>query len=34
VHGLDLLAYRSKRDVPALIKAVCAAVSKPVYVLD
>ena len=32
VHGLDLLAYRSKEDVPALIKAVCAAVSKPVYV--
>jgi mannose-6-phosphate isomerase-like protein (cupin superfamily) len=32
VHGLDLLAYRSKEDVPALIKAVCAAVTKPVYV--
>jgi mannose-6-phosphate isomerase-like protein (cupin superfamily) len=32
VHGLDLLAYRSKEDVPALIKAVCTAVSKPVYV--
>lgn len=32
VHGLDLLAYRSKQDVPALMKAVCAAVSKPVYV--
>ena len=32
VHGLDLLAYRSKEDVPALIKAVCAAVPKPVYV--
>lgn len=32
VHGLDLLAYRSSEDVPALIKAVCAAVSKPVYV--
>lgn len=32
VHGLDLLAYRSGEDVPALIKAVCAAVSKPVYV--
>jgi mannose-6-phosphate isomerase-like protein (cupin superfamily) len=32
VHGLDLLAYRSKQDVPALIKAVCAAVSKPVYI--
>ena len=32
VHGLDLLAYRSKEDAPALMKAVCAAVSKPVYV--
>jgi hypothetical protein len=32
VHGLDLLAYRSRQDVPALMKAVCAAVSKPVYV--
>ena len=32
VHGLDLLAYRSQVDVPALIKAVCAAVSKPVIV--
>jgi len=32
VHGLDLLAYRSKENVPALMKAVCAAVSKPVYV--
>lgn len=32
VHGLDLLAYRSKEDVPALIKAVCASVSKPVYI--
>lgn len=32
VHGLDLLAYRSKEDVPALIKAVCSAVSKRVYV--
>jgi mannose-6-phosphate isomerase-like protein (cupin superfamily) len=30
VHGLDLLAYRSKEDVPTLMKAVCAAVSKPV----
>jgi len=27
-----LLAYRSKEDVPALMKAVCAAVSKPVYI--
>ena len=32
VHGLDLLAYRSKEDVPALMKAVCAATSKPVYI--
>ena len=32
VHGLDLLAYRSNEDVPALIKAVCGAISKPVYV--
>ncbi|KAA5604087.1 cupin domain-containing protein [Roseospira marina] len=32
VHGLDLLAYRSHEDVPALIQAVCAAVTKPVYV--
>ena len=32
VHGLDLLAYRSTENVPALMKAVCAAVSKPVYV--
>ncbi|MFC0266905.1 cupin domain-containing protein [Kushneria aurantia] len=31
VHGLDLLAYRSKENVPELMKAVCAAVSKPVY---
>jgi mannose-6-phosphate isomerase-like protein (cupin superfamily) len=33
VDGLDLLAYRSKTEhVPTLIKAVCAAVHKPVYV--
>lgn len=32
VHGLDLLAYRSRQDVPALMKAVCNAVSKPVFV--
>ncbi len=32
VHGLDLLAYRSQQDVPALMKAVCAATSKPVYI--
>lgn len=32
VHGLDLLAYRFVGDVPALIRRVCAAVSKPVVV--
>lgn len=32
VSGLDLLAYRSKGDVPALIEAVCHAISKPVIV--
>ena len=32
VHGLDLLAYRSAQNVPALMKAVCAAVTKPVYI--
>ena len=32
VHGLDLLAYRFHGDVPALIKAVCDAVDKPVVV--
>jgi mannose-6-phosphate isomerase-like protein (cupin superfamily) len=32
VHGLDLLAYRSVENVPELMKAVCAAVSKPVYI--
>jgi mannose-6-phosphate isomerase-like protein (cupin superfamily) len=32
VHGLDLLAYRSHENVPALIEAVCSAVPKPVYV--
>ncbi|AOG04514.1 cupin domain-containing protein [Bosea sp. RAC05] len=32
VHGLDLLAYRFKGDVPALMQAVCAAVAKPVYI--
>ena len=31
VHGLDLLAYRSAENVPELMKAVCAAVSKPVF---
>lgn len=31
VHGLDLLAYRSREDVPKLMQAVCAAVTKPVY---
>ncbi|MBB3861580.1 hypothetical protein GGQ88_002868 [Novosphingobium hassiacum] len=32
VSGLDLLAYRAKGNAPALIKAICAAVSKPVIV--
>jgi mannose-6-phosphate isomerase-like protein (cupin superfamily) len=32
VHGLDLLAYRSAQNVPELMKAVCAAVDKPVYI--
>lgn len=32
VSGLDLLAYRSKGDVPALMEAVCRAVSKPVII--
>ncbi len=32
VHGLDLLAYRSAEDVPKLMRAVCDAVAKPVYV--
>lgn len=32
VSGLDLLAYRAKGDVPALIRTVCAAVAKPVIV--
>ena len=32
VHGLDLLAYRSREDAAVLIRAVCSAVSKPVYV--
>jgi uncharacterized protein related to proFAR isomerase len=31
VHGLDLLAYRSLQNVPELMKAVCASVSKPVF---
>ncbi len=31
VHGLDLLAYRATCDVPALMRSVCAAVDKPVY---
>ncbi|MCP3731481.1 hypothetical protein M9978_13715 [Sphingomonas sp. MG17] len=30
VDGLDLLAYRFAGDVPALMKAVCEAVAKPV----
>ncbi len=32
VHGLDLLAYRFNGDVPELIRRVCRAVSKPVYI--
>ncbi|MFB2866437.1 hypothetical protein [Aeromonas sp. MdU4] len=32
VSGLDLLAYRFKGDVPALIKNVCSAVNKPIYI--
>jgi len=32
VHGLDLLAYRFKADVPALMRTLCAAVGKPVIV--
>jgi methylglyoxal synthase len=30
VHGLDLLAYRFAGDVPALMRAVCQTVEKPV----
>ncbi|MDG2340222.1 MAG: methylglyoxal synthase [Paracoccaceae bacterium] len=30
VHGLDLLAYRFKGDVPELMRQVCTAVEKPV----
>lgn len=32
VDGLDLLAYRSSVDVPALMTAVCGATDKPVIV--
>ncbi|WP_306224489.1 4-hydroxythreonine-4-phosphate dehydrogenase [Bosea beijingensis] len=32
VSGLDLLAYRSRTDVEALIAAVCAATRKPILV--
>ena len=32
VAGVDLLAYRSAGDVPALMAAVCRAISKPVIV--
>jgi methylglyoxal synthase len=32
VHGLDLLAYRFRGDVPGLMQRVCAAVAKPVIV--
>ena len=30
VHGLDVLAYRYRGDVPQLMKRVCEAISKPV----
>ncbi|MBR9762099.1 MAG: cupin [Rhodobacteraceae bacterium] len=30
VHGLDLLAYRARCDVPELMRAVCAVTDKPV----
>lgn len=30
VHGLDLLAYRYRGDVPALMSRICRAVTKPV----
>jgi hypothetical protein len=32
VHGLDLLAWRSRTDAPRLVRAVCAAAGKPVIV--
>ena len=32
VHGLDLLAWRSRADAPRLIAEVCAATGKPVLV--
>ena len=32
VHGLDLLAYRFRGDVPALMSAVCQASGKPVVI--
>jgi len=32
VHGLDLLAYRYRGDVPTLMRRVCRAVTKPVIV--
>ena len=32
VTGLDLLAYRFAGDVPTLIRRVCDAVDKPVYI--
>jgi hypothetical protein len=32
VDGLDLLAYRSAGDAPAIMRAVCAAAGKPVIV--
>jgi len=30
VHGLDVLAYRSGEDVPALMRAICGCIDKPV----
>jgi hypothetical protein len=32
VHGLDLLAWRGRTDPVRLVRAVCAAVGKPVIV--
>jgi 4-hydroxythreonine-4-phosphate dehydrogenase len=32
VAGLDLLAYRREGDAPALMRAVCAAIDKPVII--
>ncbi|OED40918.1 hypothetical protein ACH42_15285 [Endozoicomonas sp. (ex Bugula neritina AB1)] len=32
VHGLDLLAYRHRGDVKALMRKVCSATKKPVII--